>query len=93
MLSRMTEYQFSVNLPYIGSAIHTKLKGFWKRLACIYVYRSTEDKLFRSLCTHKDSVDKFQKPGVYSMPCECGLVLYALARLTEISHDVLKNIL
>ena len=31
-------------------------------------------KLFRSLCTHKDNVNEFQKPGVYRIPCECGLV-------------------
>ena len=33
-----------------------------------------EDKLFRSLCSHKDSVNEFQKPGVYRIPCECGLL-------------------
>ena len=31
-------------------------------------------KLFRSLCTHKDRVNGFQKPGVYRISCECGLV-------------------
>ena len=30
--------------------------------------------MFRSLCTHKDSVNESQKPGVYRIPCECGLV-------------------
>ncbi len=30
--------------------------------------------MFRSLCTHKDSVDESQKAGVYRIPCECGLV-------------------
>ena len=30
--------------------------------------------MFRSLCTDKDSVNEFQKPGVYRIPCECGLV-------------------
>ncbi len=30
--------------------------------------------MFRSLCTHNDSVDESQKPGVYRIPCECGLV-------------------
>ena len=39
--------------------------------AGIQVYHSSEDKLFRSLCTHKDRVNKFQKPGVYCIPCEC----------------------
>ena len=42
--------------------------------AGIQVYHSKEGKLFRSLCTHKDSVNEFQKPGVYRIPCECGLV-------------------
>ena len=42
--------------------------------AGIQLYHSSENKLFRSLCTHKDSVNEFQKPGVYRIPCECGLV-------------------
>ena len=42
--------------------------------AGIQVYHSSEDKLFQSLCTHKDSVNELQKPGVYRIPCECGLV-------------------
>ena len=40
----------------------------------VQVYHSSQNKLFRSLCTHKDSVDESQKPGVYRIPCECGLV-------------------
>ena len=40
----------------------------------IQVYHSSEDKLFRSSCTRKDRVNEFQKPGVYRIPCECGLV-------------------
>ena len=40
----------------------------------IQVYHSSEDKLFRSLCTHEDRITEFQKPGVYRIPCECGLV-------------------
>ena len=67
-----TEYQSSVRLPYIGSASH-KIEEILKE-AGIQVYHSSEDKLFRSLCTHKDSVNEFQKPGVYCIPCECGLV-------------------
>ena len=42
--------------------------------AGIKVYHSSENKLFRALCTHKDSVNESQKPGVYRIPCECGLV-------------------
>ena len=38
------------------------------------VYNSSEDKLFRSLGTHKDRVNEFKKSGVYRIPCECGLV-------------------
>ena len=30
--------------------------------------------MFRALCTHKDNVNESQKPGVYRIPCECGLV-------------------
>ena len=40
----------------------------------IQVYHSSEGKLFRSLCTHKDRVNEFQKPGVYRIPWEYGLV-------------------
>ena len=67
-----TEYQFSVSLPYTGLASH-KIARILKE-AGIQVYHSSEYKLFRSLCTHKDSVNEFQKPGVYRFPCECGLV-------------------
>ena len=66
------EYQSSVSLPYIGSASH-KIERILKE-AGIQLYHSSENKLFRSLCTHKDSVNEFQKPGVYRIPCECGLV-------------------
>ena len=31
-------------------------------------------KLFRSLCTHEDRITEFQKPGVYRIPGQCGLV-------------------
>ena len=30
--------------------------------------------MFRSLCTHKDRDNEFQKPGLYRIPYECGLV-------------------
>ena len=66
-----TEYHSSVSLPYIGSASH-KIERILKE-AGIQLYHSSENKLFRSLCTHKDSVNEFQKPGVYRSPCECGL--------------------
>ena len=51
---KKTEYQSSVSLPYIGSASH-KIERILKE-AGIQVYHSSEDKLFRSLRTHKDSV-------------------------------------
>ena len=41
------EYQSSVSLPYIGSALH-KIVNILKA-AGIQVYHSSEDKLFRSL--------------------------------------------
>ncbi len=40
----------------------------------VQVYHSSQNKLFRSLWTHKDSVDESQKLGVYRIPCECGFV-------------------
>ena len=67
-----TEYQSSVSLPYIGSASH-KIERILKE-AGIQLYHSSENKLFRALCTHKDTVNEFQKPGVHRIPCECGLV-------------------
>ena len=68
-----TEYQSSVNLPYIGPTLHKNRKNFEE--VGIQVYHSSElDKLFRSLCTHKDRVNEFQKLGVYRIPCKCGLV-------------------
>ena len=67
-----TEYQSSVSLPYIGSAL-LKIERILKE-AGIQLYHSSENKSFRSLCTHRDSVNEFQKPGVYRILCECGLV-------------------
>ena len=67
-----TEYQSSVSLPYIGAASH-KIERILKK-AGIHLYHSSENKLFRSLCIHKDTINEFQKPGVYRIPCECGLV-------------------
>ena len=67
------EYQSSVCLPYIGPASH-KIERILRNEAGIKVYHSSENKLFRALCTHKDNVNESQKPGVYRIPCECGLV-------------------
>ena len=67
-----TECQCSVSLPYTGSASH-KMERILKEVG-IQVYHSSDEKLFRSLCKHKDRVNEFQKPDVYRIPCECGLV-------------------
>ena len=56
---------------YMGLASH-KIERILKEVG-IQVYYSSDDKLFRSL-THKDRVNEFQTPGVYRIPCECGLV-------------------
>ena len=71
-VQRKTEYQSSVCLPYIGPASH-QIERILKEVG-VQVYHSSQNKLFRSLCTHKDRVDESQKPGVYRIPCECGLV-------------------
>ena len=71
-----TEYQSSVSLPYIGSASH-KIERILKE-AGIQLYHSNENKLFRY--THKNRVNQFQKPDVYRIPCECGLVYSILKR-------------
>ena len=60
-------------LPYIGPASH-KIERILRNEAGIKVYHSSENKLFRALCTHKDNVNESQKPGVYRIPCECDLV-------------------
>ncbi len=69
------EYHSSVCLPYVGSASH-KIERILKEVG-VQVYHSSQNKLCRSLCTHKDSVDESQKPGVYRIPCECGFVYIA----------------
>jgi hypothetical protein len=69
----MKDSRWSVCLPYIGPASH-KIERILRNEAGIKVYHSSENKLFRALCTHKDNVNEFQKPGVYRIPCECGLV-------------------
>jgi hypothetical protein len=67
------EYQSSVCLPYIGLASH-KIERILRNEACIKVYHSSENKLFRALCTHKDNINESQKLRLYRIPCECGLV-------------------
>ena len=73
-VQQKTEYQSSVCLPYISPASY-KIERILKEVYVgVQLYHSSQNKLFRSLCTHKDSVDESQKPGVYRIPCECGLV-------------------
>ena len=72
-IQQKIEYQSSVCLPYIGPASH-KIERILRNEAGIKVYHSSENKLFEALCTHKDSVNESQKPGVYRIPCGCGLV-------------------
>ena len=66
-------------IEWLSSGIHRQSyenATFWKILkeVGVQVYHSSQNKLFRSLCTHKDSVDESQEPGVYRIPSECGLV-------------------
>ena len=66
-----TEYQSSVSLLYISSASYT-IERILKE-AGIQAYHSSEDKLFRSLCTHKNSVNEFHfisETRVYRAPFE-----------------------
>ena len=84
-----TEYQSSVSLPYIGSASH-KIERILKE-AGIQLYHSSENKLFRSLCTHKDiALMNFRNPVCTAF--HVNVVWYILVKLAEISHYVLKNI-
>ena len=73
MKTPLSIHQSSVCLPYIGPASH-KIERILRNEAGIKVYHSSENKLFRALCTHKDNVNESQKPGVCPIPCECGLV-------------------
>ena len=61
-IQQKIEYQSSVCLPYMGPASH-KIERILRNEAGIKVYHSSENKLFRALCTHKDSVNESQKPG------------------------------
>ena len=55
-VQQKTEYQSSVCLQYIGPASH-KTERILKEVG-VQVYHSSQNKLFRSLCTHKDSVEE-----------------------------------
>jgi hypothetical protein len=58
-IQQKIEYQSSVCLPYIGPASH-KIERILRNEAGIKVYHSSENKLFRALCTHKDNVNESQ---------------------------------
>jgi hypothetical protein len=82
------EYKSSVSLPYIGPASH-KIERILRNEAGIKVYHSSENKLFRALCTHKDNVNESQKPGVYRILVN--VVWFTLVKLVEISQYVIRN--
>ena len=82
------EYQSSVCLPYIGLASH-KIERILRNEAGIKVYHSSENKLFRALCTHKDSVNESQKPVFTAFLVN--VVWFTLVKLVEISQYVLRN--
>jgi predicted GIY-YIG superfamily endonuclease len=67
------EYHSSVCLPYIGPASHFIFEE-WSRYKGIPFQRKQIVSSSLARCTHKDNVNESQKPGVYRIPCECGLV-------------------
>lgn len=62
----------SVYLPYMGPVSHT-LERILSESA-IKVYYTTPNKLHQQLYTHKDKTERNLLPGIYRIPCECGLV-------------------
>ena len=62
---------FTIILPCTGPGSH-KIERILSK-ENIKVYHSTSNKLFQQLFTHKDKTEKNQQPGVYRIPCECGL--------------------
>jgi hypothetical protein len=67
-MQQKIEYQSSVCLPYIGPASH-KIERILKNEAGIKVYHSSENKLFRALCTHffiNFTVSYYIKRNTYS---------------------------
>ena len=71
----------SVCLPYIGPASFAVVRIL--RDVGIKVYHSSNNKLFRVLCTHEDGKDDLQKPGVCCIFSEYGLVYNAEATPVE----------
>ena len=81
--------RLNISLLYIGSASH-KIGRILKEVG-IQVYHSSENKLFRSLCTHNDRVNEFQKPVVNRIPCECGLVYIGLKNIEVIKREPISK--
>jgi hypothetical protein len=95
--------EVSLLVWYIFCVISTGRSGLTDRKLCsnkftwcfhkqnyyIKVYHSSENKLFRALCTHKDSVNESQKPGVSAFLVN--VVWFTLVKLVEISQCVLRN--
>ena len=84
-VQQKTEYQSLVCLPYIGPASH-KIERILKEVG-VQVYYSSQNKLFRSLCTHKDS-----RRNLVCTVFLVNVVWFTLVKLAEISLNVLKNI-
>ena len=83
-----TEYQFSVSLPYIGSASH-KIERILKE-AGIQLYHSSENKCFDLSAHRRIALMNFRNPVCTAF--HVNVVWYILVKLAEISHYVLKNI-
>ena len=83
-----TEYQSSVSLPYISSVSH-KIERILKETG-IQVYHSSGDKLFRSLCTHKD-IALMNFRNQVCTPFHVNVVWYIMVKLAEISYYVLRT--
>ena len=64
------EYMFTVVISYTGPVPHQIGRILSKENT--KVYHSISNKLFQRLFTHKDKTEN-QHPGVYCIPCECGL--------------------
>ena len=67
--NRSAEPFKNVCLPYTGPASHRILRSI-----NIKVYQSSNQKIHQTLLSHKDKTCTNKKPGVYRIPCECGLV-------------------
>ena len=62
----------SVCLPYFGPVSYRIERIL--RSNNIKVYHRSDQEIHQILFSHKDKTDANQKPAVYRIPCECGLV-------------------